>query len=61
MSASKRKIWYVGVILLLAGAGFLWYSVISFTDVAKVGQRTQSEIRVQRPEVPSVSLPNLKG
>ena len=51
----------MGVILLLAGAGFLWYLVISFTDVAKVGQRTQSEVKVQRPEVPSVSLPNLEG
>jgi len=60
MAASKRKSWYIGIILLLAGAGLLWYFVISFTDIAQVGKTTQSEAKLERPEVPSVSLPPLE-
>jgi len=60
MTASKRKSWYIGIILLLVGAGLLWYFVISFTDIAQVGKTMQSKTKLERPEVPSVSLPPLE-
>lgn len=55
----KRKSWHVGIVLLLVLAGLMWFLVISVTDVARVGQE-ESGGKIELPEIPSVSLPNLQ-
>lgn len=49
----------MGIALFLAVAGLLWYQVVSSTDVARVGQEEQSEIKIEPPEIPPFSLPGL--
>lgn len=55
----KRKSWSVGIILFLILAGFLWYQVVSSTDIAKVGQEEQNGVKIERPRIPPLSLPKL--